>query len=222
MKAGIDKSYGLIPMRGGSKSIPKKNIKLLNNKPLFYWSLSEAIKSKTMEKIFVSSDSQEILDSVATLFPNVELIMRPSEFASDTASTESVIEHFTSIQDYQKLTLIQITSPLTTSADFQEAHEKFNLNKYDSLFTGVLQKRFYWSLDSKPLNYDPMNRPRRQDFDGHVVENGAFYIFKKENFLKYHNRLGGKIGCHLMTEDNLFEIDEPLDFIILENIMNLR
>ena len=222
MITNINKSYGLIPMRGGSKSIPKKNIKLLNGKPLFYWSLDAALKSNTMDKIFVSSDSQEILDCVASYFPTVQLIKRPDEFATDTASTESVVEHFTSVQDYKKLTLIQITSPMTTAADFREAHEKFEKDNLDSLFTGVLQKRFYWSLDNKPINYDPMKRPRRQDFDGHVVENGAFYIFKKENFLKYHNRLGGKIGSHLMSDENLLEIDEPLDFIILENVMKLR
>jgi len=89
-----------------------------------------------MDKIFVSSDSKEILECVASHLPTVGLIKRPEEFATDTASTESLVEHFTSLMEYSKLTLIQITSPMTTVEDFKQAHRAFDQNQYDSLFAG--------------------------------------------------------------------------------------
>lgn len=215
-------SVAIVPMRGGSKSIPKKNIRILNGKPLFYWSILSAIESNCFEKIFVSSDSDEIIESVTSFFPQIEIIKRPENIAQDTTTTEQVIDHFNSLIDYDKLTLIQVTSPLVKKRDFVEAHQKFVQEKLDSLFTGVLQKRFIWSFDSKPINYNPASRPRRQDFDGFIVENGAFYIFTRNNYFTYNNRLGGKIGHHLMSDDTLFEIDEPIDFDIINFLFTLQ
>jgi CMP-N-acetylneuraminic acid synthetase len=215
-------SIALIPMRGGSKSIPKKNIIDLNGKPLFFWSISAAIASGCIDEIFVSSDSDEILTKVKEFFPDVKLIKRPAHLAEDTTSTEAVVDHFNSLIAYDIMTLIQITSPLVKAEDFKQAHKKFEKDSLDSLFTGVHQKRFIWSLDAKPVNYNPAKRPRRQDFDGFVVENGAFYIFTKENYTKYSNRLGGKIGYHLMHENNLFELDESNDLQILKLLMTLE
>jgi CMP-N-acetylneuraminic acid synthetase len=215
------KSIALIPMRGGSKSIPKKNILPLNNKPLFFWSIDSAIKSNCFEKIFISSNCDEIINLVKSYFPDIGIIKRPDEFAKDTSSTEEVIDHFNTVITYETLTLIQVTSPLVKASDFISAHNKFNSDSLDSLFTGVIQKRFIWSLDAKPSNYNPASRPRRQEFDGFIIENGAFYIFTHKNYILHNNRLGGKIGYHIMEEKTLFEIDEPNDFKIIEFLFSI-
>ena len=87
------------------------------------------------------------------------------------------------------------------------------------LFCCCKSKRFYWDENGKALNYDICNRPRRQDFKGSLVENGAFYINSVENIIKTNNRLSGKIGLYEMPEYTFIEIDEPEDWDIAESIM---
>ena len=97
--------------------------------------------------------------------------------------------------------------------------EKYLNEKADSAFTCVISKRFYWDWEVKPINYDYKNRPRRQDYKGMLLENGACYINKVGNILKDKNRLSGKITFYEMPEYSSFEIDEPDDFIIIEKLM---
>jgi N-acylneuraminate cytidylyltransferase len=89
----------------------------------------------------------------------------------------------------------------------------------DSLLSAVRTKRFFWNASGEPLNYDYNNRPRRQDFEGLFMENGAFYINSVENILKFKNRLSGKVGVYEMPEASGFEIDEPEDWIIVESLL---
>ena len=215
------KSIALIPLRGGSKSIPLKNIKLIAGKPLCYWTIKAALDSEIFQEVYVSTDSVEIKRVVNELFPRtiVKIVDRPVEFATDSASTESVMLDFAVNHEFDMLCLIQATSPLVQSRDFISAYKKFNEESLDSLLTGCLMKRFFWSLDNSPLNYDPLKRPRRQDFNGTVIENGAFYFTKKATLLKNSNRLGGKIGIHVMDEEALVELDEPSDWPLVETVL---
>lgn len=214
-----NKVIALVPLRGGSKSIPKKNIKLINGKPLCSWSLEAAYKSKIFDRIIVSTDSEEISRIVQSLGCDIEVIMRPPELATDTATTESVMLHIKNIIDFDIIVTIQATSPLVSSEDFINAYSKFEKENLDSLVTGVRTKRFFWTMDGIPLNYDPFNRPRRQSFDGIFMENGAFYITKRDILEKYNCRLGGKIGVYEMSEDTAIEIDEPSDWNVVENLL---
>ena len=110
---------------------------------------------------------------------------------------------------------------MVKSKDFKDAFNKFQINRYDSLFTGYQSKKFYWHKKKNfylPINYNFKKRPRRQDFKGSIVENGAFYIFNLIKFKKYKNRLFGKIGCYLMPENRSLEIDNKLD---IENLKSL-
>ena len=90
----MKKSYtALIPLRGGSKSIPKKNIKLIANKPLCYWTIYAAIKSPLIDNVYISTDSKEIIDVIQSFNFDIKIILRPNELATDTASTEDVMIH---------------------------------------------------------------------------------------------------------------------------------
>lgn len=214
------KIVSLIPLRGGSKSIPYKNIKLMAGKPLSYWTCKAATESKYIDGVYVSTDDAKIKAVVADFGLEVNIIDRPAEFAQDTSSTESVMLHFMEqIPDFDVLNLIQATSPFTTSADLDTAIEMFFEKQYDSLLTGVLYKKFYWTPNGVPLNYDYTRRPRRQEFEGVVNENGAFYLTKKEILEKHKNRLGGKIGIYVMPEEKAIDIDEPGDWDLAEQIL---
>ncbi len=209
----------IVPLRGGSKGIPGKNIKQIAGKPLFAWSIEAALKSEIPDKIVVSTDSPKIGKCVKELFPEVDVLSRPAELASDTASTESVMLHAMEYYDFEHMLLVQVTSPMVTEVDFRKAWRKYEEEKLDSLLTAVRSYRFLWSNDSKPLNYDPSDRPRRQDFGGALVENGAFYITSKDILENNKCRLGGVIGIYEMDERCSREVDSIEDWIEIEKIL---
>jgi len=205
-------NVAIIPLRGGSKSIPKKNIKLLAGKPLASWSLEAAARCAAINIVYVSTDSAEIADVVQGLGLDIQVIMRPAEFATDEASTEVVMLHFMRNVDFDALVTIQATSPLLSASDLDRALVQFRLQKLDSMLSAVRTKRFFWHDDATPINYDPLHRPRRQDFPGTLMENGAFYITRREILQRYKCRLGGKVGIYEMDESTAIEIDEPEDW----------
>lgn len=215
-----------IPVRGGSKSIPLKNIKLLNGKPLVYWTASAAQNSKYVDKIVIATDSDEIKNVVLNFgFSKLEVYDRNSENAQDTSSTESVILEYilkSNLRPDDKFILIQATSPLLKSEHIDEMFETYKNSNADSIFSAVREKQFHWIETSngvKPVNYDYQNRPRRQDFQGILVENGACYINTVENILHDKCRLSGKIIAYEMPPQTAYEIDEESDWIIIEELM---
>ncbi len=212
-----------IPARGGSKSIPKKNIKLFCNKPLIYWSLLALERSSKVDLIYVATDDDEIKSTVMSFnFNKVIIYDRDPENATDFASTESVILEFLGKHYFDEndlFILVQATNPFITSEDIDNAIEQLIKQGSDSMLSCVRIKRFLWNDDGTPLNYDFMMRPRRQDFHGILVENGAFYINRVGNIKKYKNRLSGKIAIYEMKEYSFFELDEEDDWIIAEKLM---
>lgn len=211
-----------IPVRGGSKSIPLKNIKPFCGKPLVCWNIEALEQCQLVDKIIVATDSPEIADVVKSgKYGKTEVYWRSAENASDKASTESVILEYLDSKELASddiFMLVQATSPLTKTEHFKEALISFNKGTYDSMLSCVRNYRFFWTEDGKSKNYDYNHRPRRQDFSGELMENGAFYISTVGNITKYKNRLGGKIGIYEMPSYTAAEIDEPEDWIILENI----
>ena len=224
-------NVAFIPVRGGSKSIPLKNIKPISGKPLVYWTVKAACGCKYIDKVYVATDSDKIKETVesfktgieADLFSKATVIDRSAESASDTASTEFAMLEFASNYEFDNIVLIQATSPLLVSDDLDRGFEAFNEDGTDSVLSVVRQKRFHWANDENgfahPTNYDVFKRPRRQEFDGYLVENGAFYISSKTDLIKSQNRVSGNIKAVEMNEDTFFEIDEPSDWVIIETLM---
>ena len=217
------KRIAFIPVRGGSKSIPLKNIKPFCGKPLVCWNIEALEACNLVDKIIVATDSDEIWLTVENRhYAKTTLYRRSAENACDTASTESVMLEYINYAQLPKddiFMLVQATSPLTETTHFTEALEMFCKREFDSMLTCVRNYRFFWNEDGSSMNYDYMNRPRRQNFSGMLMENGAFYINTVGNILKSGNRLSGKIGIYEMPEYTATEIDEPDDWIVLENLM---
>lgn len=212
-----------IPVRGGSKSIPLKNIKDFCGKPLVYWTVYGLQQVAKLNEIVVATDSDEIENTVnAFHFNKVTIYRREPQNAIDTASTESVMLEYIENSNLASDTifiLVQATSPLTQAVHFEEGLAKYMSGGYDSIITCVRNYRFFWNEDGTSKNYDYRNRPRRQDFKGALMENGAFYINTVANIVAFGNRLSGKIGIYEMPEYTATEIDEPDDWTILENLM---
>lgn len=218
------KTVALIPVRGGSKSIPGKNIKPLASKPLLHWTLSAAAFCDSINEVYVSSDSDEIRAcALAFEHPKVRVVERAPELATDVASTEAVMLEFAARATFDRLVLIQATSPLTTTLDLQQAIEHLDRVGADSLVTVTKEHRFRWQPTDgafvTPTNYDPQKRPRRQDWPGELVENGAFYICSREGLLASQCRLNGRVTYWQMSPKTAVEIDTPDDWAILEAIM---
>lgn len=217
------KIIAFIPVRGGSKSIPLKNIKNFCGKPLVYWCVNALQQTEKVDEIVVATDSGEIERVVRDFhFDKVNIYRRSPENARDTSTTESVmLEYITSRNPAPEdiFMLVQATSPLTQSRHFDEALQIYLQSNYDSMLTCVRHFRFFWSAEGHSLNYDYRHRPRRQDFAGNLMENGAFYINKVAHILASGNRLSGKIGIYEMPEYTATEIDEPEDWVILEQLM---
>lgn len=217
------KTIAFIPVRGGSKSIPLKNIKPFCGKPLVCWNIEALETCPKVDQVVVATDSEEIWTTVEKQnYKKTILYRRSAENACDTASTESVMLeyiHDAKLAEENIFMLVQATSPLTETIHFSEALQMYSKGEYDSILTCVRNFRFFWNEDGTSMNYDYMNRPRRQNFSGMLMENGAFYINTVKNILDNGNRLGGKIGIYEMPEYTATEIDEPDDWIILENLM---
>lgn len=211
----------IIPARGGSKGIPKKNIIDFCGLPLLAWSILQAKAAQKVDDVYVSTDSQEIKD--VALKYGAKVIDRPEDISGDTATSESALLHAVDKiegagEKIKSVVFLQATSPLREAADIDRAVETMIVEKADSLFSAVDIGDFYiWQKRGDKLesiNYDYKNRKRRQDFAAQYGENGSIYVFTPEILREYNNRFGGKIAVSLMEFWKKFEVDsyEDLEF----------
>jgi len=221
------KSIGFIPLRKGSKGIPGKNKKKLLGRPLFCWALGEAIASQ-LDTIYIFTDDEDIITFVHKEYhwtDKVKTVKRSEESATDAASTEmGMLEFVNRLEEpFDILCLLQATSPFTTSFDINACLDKVQSGaNYDSALTVVNTHRFTWYEDGTPKNYDVFNRPRRQDFEGLLIENGACYVTTSSAFRESKNRISGNIATVQMPEDSLTEIDSLTDWKIVEELLAAR
>ncbi|GGD02432.1 acylneuraminate cytidylyltransferase [Hyunsoonleella pacifica] len=216
------KKIGFIPLRKGSRGVLNKNKRKMVGRPLFTWVLGEAIFSN-LDEIIVFTDDQWIIDFILeeyTWTRKVKPVLRSPESATDTASTEmAILEYCNSINfDFEVFCLLQATSPFTTSNDINRCIAKLN-DSCDSVLTVVNTHRFLWNENGKPTNYDPKHRPRRQDFKGILVENGAVYTITREALKVHQNRIGKHVAIVKMEEESLIEIDTERDWTAVEQLL---
>lgn len=220
---GGEKIIGFVPARGASKAIPLKNIKPFCGRPLIYWSLKALQDSPAIDKVYLATDSDEIASCANSFgFSKLTVYRRSAENSQDDSSTESVILEFISQENLNGadlFMLVQATNPFLMADDVTRAVEMFRSADYDSILSCSRTKRFFWEANGIPVNYAFMSRPRRQDFVGTLMENGAFYINQVGNILRYGNRLSGKIGIFEMEEFAGHELDEPMDWNVGEQLM---
>ncbi|MGL2988093.1 cytidylyltransferase domain-containing protein [Flavobacterium sp. RSSA_27] len=220
------KKIAILPLRKGSKSIPGKNKKKMVGRPLFSWVLTEAVFSD-LDAVYVFTDDEDILAFIAKEYywtSKVKGLLRSDQNATDTASTENAMKEFAEYinYDFDILCLLQATSPLTTAKDINATLNQIEMEGKTAALTVVNTHRFTWNTDGTPQNYDVFQRPRRQDFEGLLIENGAVYATTKKAFEATHNRVSGNIGLVKMVEESLVEIDTPADWNIAEALLISR
>jgi len=216
------KNIIVIPARGNSKGIKKKNLINFCKKPLLYWTLKQAKKSKLIDDIYVSTESKEISKLCRSM--KVKVISRPKRLCADNASSETAIKHVVNNipGKIDNIIFLQATSPLRKTNDIDNAFKKFKKTRADSLFSAHKSEDHFdiWELKKKifyPLTIDFKNRKPRQLFKKqHFMQNGSIYIFKKKILDKYNNRIGGKIMVFQMDEWQSFQLDNLKQKKIME------
>lgn len=197
---------GITPARGGSKGIPKKNIKQIAGKSLIAWTIESAKEAKMLDRYVVSTEDEEIAQIVRGL--GAEVLSRPSELATDEASTLSVLQHAVEHITCNIVVLLQATSPYRGTGLIDECIKEFMDNKYDSLATGSICKSVEYSK----------NELRRQDIQGFFYDDGNIYIVKAD-LIRSGDRYGKKIGRKIISRWENQEIDDEFDFWIAERIL---
>ena len=216
-----NKVVAIILARGGSKGIPRKNVLNFVGHPLVAWSVMQAKKTKEIDEVYVSSDSDEILEIAQSY--GAKVIKRPDEYAGDTAKSEEAILHALKVlgSDQEIIIMLEPTAPLRKPNDLGNAVKLFRKKGWDSCFSGAtLQDFLIWKRDNNgeltSVNYDYKNQGPRQMREPDYVENGAIYMFKPEIMLKNKNRFGGNIGIFPNDFWQSFELDEPEEWNFVE------
>ena len=186
----MDKNLCIIPVRGGSKGIPNKNIIDISGKPMIYYSIC-ASQSANVDFTYVSTDSKQI--AMISEKYGAKIIKRPQDISTDTSSSEEALSHFCKNVNFDIMIFIQPTSPLLLAEDLIKGINIIKSGQATSVFS-VYKEHWIprWNLDIKPINWNPQSRPRRQDMPEQYVENGAFYITTREQFLDSGIRYGEK------------------------------
>lgn len=216
----------IIPARGGSKRLPRKNLLDLCGKPLIAYSIEAALKSKYISKVIVSSDDEEILN-IAKEY-KADFIKRPDELASDTATTFDALKHtLENVEKYDYVVLLQPTSPLRTEKHIDEAIELLKEKNADAIISVCeVEHSPLWSntldenLDMSNFLRDEVLNKRSQDLPKYYRLNGAIYICKTDKLLQNKGFfLKENIYAYKMNKKHSVDIDEEIDFIIAEKLM---
>jgi CMP-N,N'-diacetyllegionaminic acid synthase len=225
---------GIIPARGGSKAIPRKNLALLANKPLLAWTVEVALESASLDRLVISTDDPEIAEVGKKLGAEIPFL-RPTELATDTSASMDVILHairwFDDNENYRPdyVLLLQPTSPLRTATDVRES-TKLALAKHADSVVSVCETHQHplWMkgvneegtlVDLYPQSAAPT---RRQDLSPVFALNGAIYLALRSFLLSEHTFISDRTYAYVMPENRSLDVDTPWDLHVADLILRDR
>jgi N-acylneuraminate cytidylyltransferase len=213
------KAVAIIPARGGSKGIPRKNLQPLAGKPLVAHTIEQAQAAQSIGRVIVSTDDVEI-GTVAQAY-GAEVVWRPASISGDTASSEAALLHVLETLQQNEgmlpevLVFLQCTSPLTLAADIDGAVQTLVTENADTALAVTPFHYFLWQRtedgDAVGINHDKQVRLLRQQRSPQYLETGAIYVMRTAGFLATKHRFFGKTALYVMPAERCLEIDEPSD-----------
>lgn len=211
-----------VPIRDGSKGVVGKNTRELCDKPLLYWILDTLVQSSLFDEVWLATDNVQTGLKVENNYDGkVKVYNRSKASATDESSVMTVVKEFVNwrkLADSDWLCLFQATSPFTTLADIKVLLENIETDIYNSIVSCTRLKKFRWSEDGKPLDYSYDQKPRRQDYDGFLVESGNFYASRVKTIKSTPYILTGRVGIVEIETALAVDIDEPCDWLRAEYI----
>lgn len=216
----------IIPARGGSKRLPGKNIKLLNNKPLIYWSIKAAKESKYIDKLIVSTDDNEIA-KISRQFGAEVPFSRPKELSNDNSDSISVIKHAIEFYDkiYEYVLLLQPTSPLRLTIDIDNSIKLLNEKTKSVVSVCEAEHSPLWcntlpgDLSMKDFIRPELNNIRSQDLPKYYRLNGAIYVAGTEYIYRHNGFIGENTRAYIMPQSRSADIDTETDWKSVEAIV---
>ncbi len=220
-------NIALITARGGSKTLPAKNLRVFGGKPMTVWSIEAALKCPKIRKVYVSTDSPQIREVCLAAGAQVPFL-RPTELATDTSHSIEVIMHFldwaqTNHVPIDTLTLLQPTSPLRTSEDLRGALDLFYETGASSVVSVTASK---WppemllrlNPDCDLGHFIPQTMLRQQQETWYQL-NGALYVARPETLRKTKSFFGPRTRAYIMPKERSVDIDDAIDFTIAEALL---
>lgn len=215
----------VIPARGGSKGIPRKNVRLMNGKPLIYYSIQNALACSYIDDVVVSSDDEEIL-SIAAMY-GVKTMNRDSKLAQDAVTLDPVIYDAMLRMEgetgkrYDVVITLQATSPLLSTATLNGAVKSFLEGDYDTLISAVNKPHLSWTTRNGECVPNYEKRLNRQQLPPNFLEAGAFLITRRE-CMSENNRIGARASVYEMPEKEAIDIDSYADWIVCEQELSKK
>ncbi|WP_431790592.1 cytidylyltransferase domain-containing protein [Microbacterium paraoxydans] len=215
MDERVRPAVAIIPARGGSKQIPRKNLERVGGVPLVARAVHAARAASCFDLVVVSTDDDEI--AAVAEEAGARVVRRPAELSGDTAASEAAILH--ALDDlardgerFEIVAFLQATSPFLPSAALAGAVDDVRRGRSDSVFSAVETYGFLWRRradgTAEAINHEASHRPRRQDREPHYLETGAFYVFRADGFRAHRHRFFGRIGIAPVPEETAIEIDD--------------
>jgi N-acylneuraminate cytidylyltransferase/CMP-N,N'-diacetyllegionaminic acid synthase len=217
-----DDTLAIIPARGGSKGVERKNIRELVGKPLISYTIEAATASELVDRVVLSTDDEEIAAVASSAGAEVPFI-RPTKLARDETSTEPVVTHALSELDeaYEQFVLLQPTSPLRTAEHVTAAIETYRSTDATSLLSVYRTKNYRWQRTEEgatQINFGG-ERSRRQEKRPEYAENGAIYITAVSAYLETTDFMAGRTELYEMRERDSVDIDTPFDLWLAEQLL---
>ena len=218
------KISALVPMRHHSQRVPGKNYRPLAGKPLFHHIIETLQNVPEIEQVMVDTDSEPVMEGVRRFFPDVKLIERPSHLLADDVPMNDILLHDTAQVEADFYLQTHSTNPLLKAETVSRGIKYFldTYPKYDSLFSVTrLQTRLYFQ-DGRAINHNPLELIQTQDLPPVYEENSCFYLFTRDNLARKKHRIGDTPYMFEIDADEAWDIDEELDFEIVDFLMKRK
>lgn len=214
---------GLIPMKGHSERVPRKNLRMIAGRPLFHWVTETLLAANSIDEVIVDTDSDEIEDAVREAFPAVIVHRRPQHLHGDMVPMHDVVAEVARTAGHDHLLQTHSTNPLLRASTVDAAVAAFvEPGSHDSLMSvTALQTRFYFA-DGRPVNHNPLVLTRTQDLEPVYEENSNIYIAPRDQIVESGRRVGAHPKLFPMQRDEAVDIDEELDFLVAEFLLGRK
>ena len=218
----MSKIAALVPMRHHSQRVPGKNYRLLAGKPLFHHIIEALLACQLVEEVVVDTDSQPVMESLRESFPQVRILERPEHLRADSIPMNEILAYDTSQVEADFYLQTHSTNPLLRPASIQMALQTFlsSYPMYDSLFSVTRLQTRLWDQLGRAINHNPAILLQTQDLPPVYEENSCMYLFTRQTLLSRRNRLGERPMMFEIDAAEAWDIDEELDFLLVEFLIN--